>query len=651
MTNASPHSIPSAGSGLAGPRNRPAWASLWPWLLAWVAIAGCGGADEPSGGAAALAARMRVSSAGSMRALSEVPITPTGYDSRSGQLTLRRLPVVQPGAVACFDAALRTVSTTPITLELQSASPMACTVDALDPTTAIGRYDDATGRLALPGLPVTDGTTTRCWDVTLHRTQADPIRVQLDTAIERPCGGSATSAFRGSVVLGAPTDRSVTLSVYSADQSGRVWIAYGSAATGLTQTTGERALQAGAPLTFTLANLATDTEHRYRLYYAPSGNPSGSAGAGEERRFHTARPPGSRFVFTMQADSHLDENSDLAVYQRTLDNIAADAPDFHIDLGDTFMTEKHTEPLSAVLRTANDPATVDARYAYEHANFGRMAHSVPLMLVNGNHDGELGWMNNGTDRNLAVWTTQARLRWFVNPLPDAFYSGDTLFEPFVGERAAWYAWHWGDALFVALDPFWNSAKLAGNDGWGMSLGTRQYQWLATTLAASSAKYKFVFIHNLVGGLDGQMRGGTEAAPYYEWGGKAADGSNAFATKRPGWPQPIHALLAQHRVTAVFHGHDHVYVKQDLDGIVYQEVPQPSAKNFSSGATLAKEYHYNSGTIQSSSGHLRVGVGPDAVNVSYVRAWLPSQENAQRRNGQVAESWRVSAPTQTTGSAR
>lgn len=27
----------------------------------------------------------------------------------------------------------------------------------------------------------------------------------------------------------------------------------------------------------------------------------------------------------------------------------------------------------------------------------------------------------------------------------------------------------------------------------------------------------VFIHHLVGGFDGTMRGGIEAAPYYEWG--------------------------------------------------------------------------------------------------------------------------------------
>ena len=78
----------------------------------------------------------------------------------------------------------------------------------------------------------------------------------------------------------------------------------------------------------------------------------------------------------------------------------------------------------------------------------------------------------------------------------------------------------------------------------------------------------------MGGATPECRGGAEAAPFYEWGGKNADGTDGFEQNRPGWPAPIHQLLVQHRVTAVFHGHDHLYVKQDLDGIVYQEVPQP-----------------------------------------------------------------------------
>ena len=58
-------------------------------------------------------------------------------------------------------------------------------------------------------------------------------------------------------------------------------------------------------------------------------------------RFHTARPAGSPFIFTLTADSHLDEHTSPEVYLRTLANIRADKPDFHIDLGNLFMTDKH----------------------------------------------------------------------------------------------------------------------------------------------------------------------------------------------------------------------------------------------------------------------------------------------------------------------
>jgi hypothetical protein len=127
-----------------------------------------------------------------------------------------------------------------------------------------------------------------------------------------------------------------------------------------------------------------------------------------------------------------------------------------------------------------------------------------------------------------------------------------------------------------LDPFWYSGSRPGQDGWALTLGERQYRWLEQTLATSRAAFKLVFIHNLVGGLDGQMRGGIEAAPFFEWGGRYADGSSGFSRMRPGWGQPIHALLVRQGVSAVFHGHDHLYARQELDGIAYQEVPQPSA---------------------------------------------------------------------------
>jgi hypothetical protein len=441
-------------------------------------------------------------------------------------------------------------------------------------------------------------------------------------------------------VLGSPTATSIKASVLSPDQGGTAALQYGTASGAYANQTPPASLVAGRPLVLALDALRADTRYYYRFSLQAQG---GGSSLTDEYSFHTARPAGATFTFSVQADSHLDENSDLDLYRRTLANVRADAPDFHVDLGDTFMCEKSSEALAATSRPPSDQATVDARYVHERANFGLVTHSSPLFLVNGNHDAEGGWMADGTANNLAVWATRARQQFYLNPVPDGFYGGDSASEPFVGQRASWYAWNWGDALFVVLDPFWSTRTKPGQDGWALTLGERQYRWLEATLSASAATFTFVFVHNLVGGLDGQMRGGIEAAPFFEWGGRNPDGTDGFRAQRPGWSQPIHALLVRYGVTAVFHGHDHLYARQELDGVAYQEVPQPSARNTSSGANLAAQCHYAAGTILSSAGHVRVTVGPDRVTAQYVRAWLSANETAQQRNGQVDDTWTIGRP--------
>lgn len=455
-----------------------------------------------------------------------------------------------------------------------------------------------------------------------------------------PTASAAAVDFPGSIVLGAPTADSIRLKLYSADNSGTVIVSYRAEGDGSDKQTTPVTLNRASILNIELSGLKPESTYRYRVSLKPN---SGSDITSREYRFQTARAQGRTFTFTVQADSHLDENTDLDVYKRTLGNILADQGDFHIDLGDTFMTEKHTEPFSAVVAQPSSKAALDTRYVYERGNFGLVTHSTPLFLVNGNHDAELGWLTDGSSQNIAVWAAKARLEYFPIPQPGNFYTGDAFIDPNAGNRVAWYSWIWGDAQFIVLDPFWNTKQRANADPWNFTLGEQQYQWLVQTLSASTAKFKVVFIHNLVGGLDGAMRGGIEAAPYYEWGGRNLDGTNGFATRRPGWALPIHDVLVKYKVAAVFHGHDHLYAKQDLDGIVYQTVPQPSARNSNNGATLAKEYHYDSGTIFSSSGHLRITVTPTTMTSRYIRSWLPKDETTTRKNGQVEHEWVVTRP--------
>ena len=59
-------------------------------------------------------------------------------------------------------------------------------------------------------------------------------------------------------------------------------------------------------------------------------------------------------------------------------NILAGQPDFVIDLGDTFMSEKHASRDSGA-----------KQYASQRFHLGLVGHSAAVFLVLGNHDGEM----------------------------------------------------------------------------------------------------------------------------------------------------------------------------------------------------------------------------------------------------------------------
>jgi hypothetical protein len=177
---------------------------------------------------------------------------------------------------------------------------------------------------------------------------------------------------------------------------------------------------------------------------------------------------------------------------------------------------------------------------------------------------------------MAEWSAQMRTRYFPNPVPDDFYTGNLTPEGSVGPLQDYYAWEWGGALFVVLDPYRYSLRQGGSaDNWSATLGREQYEWFKNTLAASQADFKFVFVHQLVGGLDKEGRGGAAAARYFEWGGYNQDGTWGFDEHRPGWGKPIHQLSVENHVTAVFHGHDHLFAKEELTVLSTRQFPSPA----------------------------------------------------------------------------
>ncbi len=409
-----------------------------------------------------------------------------------------------------------------------------------------------------------------------------------------------------STVLGRPTATGITINVLST-VAREGYVEYGTKS--FDAHTQAVAFPAGTPIEFTLSKLQADTTYTYHLCVRKPGESAYTPG--DARLFHTQRAPGSAFTFCIQGDSHPErpQQHDPALYAQTLLAAAAEHPDFYLTIGDDFSVD--------TLRELNAD-TVKAVYLRQRACLSLVG--TPLFLVNGNHEQASMANLNGTADNVAVWAQTARNACYPQPAADAFYAGDTQQVQFIGQLSDYYAFTWGDALFVVLDQYWHSPVTVDNqfgsdhdqkakrDLWQATIGDAQYQWFKQVLQTSTPKYKFVFSHHVLG----TQRGGIDVAGKYEWG----DAAN-LAAHRSSWEKTIHQLMVDNHVTIYFQGHDHLFVHQELDGLVYQTLPQPADPNYAS--VNADSYH--TGDKLPNSGHVRVTVAPDGVKVDYVRSYL------------------------------
>jgi len=429
--------------------------------------------------------------------------------------------------------------------------------------------------------------------------------------------------FTGPELLVRPTDTSVTAHVV-VDAAREIYLQYGTTSGGYSDETGIFMTTANEPLNAVIDGLDPNTKYYYRIGHRAVGGSTWTYR--DEHTFHTQRPPGSTFTFAITSDSHVNILLGIAsIWQQTLSNVANDNPEFLIDLGDTFNVD-------------NIGSAQGARdgYLFQRSStyFGGIGHSIPLYLAIGNHEQEEGWHISDPTGPVALWCTNARKRYFPNPIPDDFYSGNTDTHPDLdGDQLHedYYAWTWGDALFIVLDPFWYSETkpFTGNigggensdtgsgDRWDWTLGLTQYNWLRQILENNNSAFKFIFMHHMTGGTQDYIREGAYAVPFCEWGGYNEDGTTyAFTTRRPGWYKPIHELLMENGVSAVFHGHDHQYAYEMRDGIVY--LSMPSAGFSGNGFNLYSESNSLTIKVLPSSGHLRVTVSPSQASVDYVQ---------------------------------
>jgi len=459
----------------------------------------------------------------------------------------------------------------------------------------------------------------------------------------------ALASFGGSLVLGRPTATSIAINAVS-DANAAAYVEYGLATGVYSHQTGITNLSAGQPVEVVLTGLQPNARYFYRLRFEYAGATTFEADV--EHTFHTQRPPGSTFTFCIQGDSHperVGKMFDFQLYSNTLVHGAADQPDFYMTIGDDFSVD-------LIPTNSLNSSNVTYRYVLQRPYLSLIGNSAPVFLVNGNHEQAAAYLLNGTSNSVAVWAQNARNSYYSEPAPDGFYTGNTNSVPFIGLLRNYYAWTWGDALFITLDPYWASPicvdNVLGDDHtsgakrtniWDVTHGDAQYQWLKTTLEQSQARYKFVFAHHVLG----TGRGGIEEAFDYEWGGYNVGGNQigtnittwGFATNRPLWAMPIHQLMASNHCTIFFQGHDHLFAHQQLDGVTYQELPLPADPS----NTLYNADAYLTGYVTNSSGYTRVTVSPAQVKVEYVRMYLPAAETNGQYSGLIGHSYVIASP--------
>jgi hypothetical protein len=465
-------------------------------------------------------------------------------------------------------------------------------------------------------------------------------------------------------VLGRPTDTSIAVSVNSSHPV-TTFVEYGTSKTRYTSKTSQLQTAQSSPVVFEIKGLKAGTKVYYRVNY--KGTSDAAFGNGKQYSFTTARKPGSTFSFSLHGDTHPERPGKMfnaELYAVTLANIASQQPDFHIMVGDDFSID----PI--ISKGQADQAGIENIYSTHRNWLTITASSVPLFLVNGNHEQAAAYLLDGTTNNPAILAGNARLKYFPQPAPDTFYSGDTTPIVGVGLPRDYYAWTWGDALFVTLDPYWHSKFAVDNVAgvvvpedqpitntvaggakrpagtpatppvrvgngktanlWNIGIGDEQYAWLKKTLETSKAKYKFIFAHHVMG----TGRGAIEVSTNYEWGGKDPKGLSTFAKERPNWELPIHDLMVKNKVSIFFQGHDHIFCTQERDGLIYQSMPNPADDTFS----MFNDEAYKSGTKAPNSGHVRVTVAPSQAKVEYFLA--ARSMDANRKNLSVAHSYVV-----------
>lgn len=303
-------------------------------------------------------------------------------------------------------------------------------------------------------------------------------------------------------------------------------------------------------LNWTLKNLTGATRYEYRILLKRQGSEAfrpASAGS-----FRTQRKGPASYTALLMTDPHTGSfplgSSPALTLDRVVQNVAPLNADFVLALGDNVAWRGSRE----FPQRSADGAL--AAYSQYRRQIGPLSAHCPHFGVIGNWEGESGKF---PARNIEI---VAGVRQALLPAPNhqTYPQGGS-------ERQDYYAFSWGDALYIILnvqtyslpsDPDHLPSLMADvNQISEWTLGDKQMAWFEQTLKNATERYRFVCIHHTAGG-----NAGDALNTNYGRGGPRAVGT--------GEQVKIHALMKKHKVQIFFYGHDHVFVDEVVDGIHY-----------------------------------------------------------------------------------
>jgi len=358
------------------------------------------------------------------------------------------------------------------------------------------------------------------------------------------------------------------------------WIASGS----------KRSVEAGEFVDWDVGGLEAGAAYEYRVQMALAGGDPLPVATG---RFTTQRTGEDSFTAALMTDAHPgafhDGQAPIQVLDEVTRNVRQDRPEFVLALGDNVAW-----PTSRNLPQTDD---VGARRAYDmyRRHTAPLTTSCPHFGLIGNWEGETGKVPEASSDLVAV----VRHQYTPGPNDQTYAQGGSPNEDY-------YAFDWGPVLFVVLnvqsytEPSGEAASVRDDvtivEDW--TLGGVQFEWMERVLKESDHPFKFICIHHAVGG---NAANETETL-YGRGGGRAAN---------VGEQGLVHEMMQDLGVQIFFHGHDHVFVDQVVDGIHYT-MPGSCGAPWRFGREITGYRRH-----WADAGHGRLIVRPDQATVEFV----------------------------------